>query len=55
MIHKIKLRKAQKNETIICPYAVSGRCYRNGCIFKPEMDCLKRGIKKNGTKGIKNK
>lgn len=41
MIHKIKLRKSSKYETIVCPYAVSGICYRTGCIFKPQMDCMK--------------
>lgn len=23
-----------------CPYAVSGVCYRKGCIYLPSMDCL---------------
>lgn len=41
MIHKIKLRKAKRNEVVICPYNHSGICYRKGCIYKPEMDCMK--------------
>ena len=41
MIHKIKLRRTRKFESVVCPYSVSGICHRNGCIFKPEMDCMK--------------
>ena len=43
MIHKIKLRKQSKHETIICPYNESGICCRNGCIYLPHMNCMKKG------------
>ena len=41
MIHKIKLRKSKRNEIVVCPYNQSGICYRKGCIFKPEINCMK--------------
>lgn len=25
-----------------CPYKVSGICYRDGCIYLPSMDCIKK-------------
>lgn len=34
------VRKDKKMEKITCPYAVSGVCYRKGCIYLPSMDCL---------------
>lgn len=40
MIHKIKLRKSQRSEPVICPYAVSGICHRDGCIYLPPMSCM---------------
>lgn len=43
MNHKIKLRKATKNESVTCPYNVSGLCHRNGCIYLPHMECMKIG------------
>ena len=25
-----------------CPYKESGLCYRKGCIYIPQMDCMKK-------------
>ena len=59
MIHKIKLRKATKNEIIICPYNINGICHRNSCIYLPHMECMKSGeyrqIMKSYAKYIKGK
>ena len=40
--HRIKLRRDEQTTAVICPYAVSGVCYRRGCIFIPHQRCLSK-------------
>lgn len=40
--HRIKLRRDEQTTAVTCPYAVSGICYRRGCIFIPHQHCLNK-------------
>lgn len=40
--HRIKLRRDEQTTAVTCPYAVSGICYRRGCIFIPHQQCLSK-------------
>lgn len=40
--HKIKLRNDESYKPVVCPYSVSGICYRRGCIFIPHQQCLSK-------------
>ena len=40
--HRIKLRRDEQTTAVTCPYAISGVCYRRGCIFIPHQHCLSK-------------
>lgn len=38
-----------------CPYMVSGICYRKGCIYIPNMECMKKDELNRRMKFVKHK